>query len=164
MVRRSCDEQTWAAVGSAQWEATMIGLRAADILRQHFAACYAAHIASLTRWPAHFVGIIQALFALVEACGVELPDFLAIRTAPSNPAAALFALPAHRKQDEDALAALDACRWALEAFHPIVYGLTHEIEPLFDGGQQNLLLLLLWVLADQTTWSPGAADIQEVSD
>jgi hypothetical protein len=36
--------------------------------------------------------------------------------------------------------------------------------PLFDGGRQNLLLLLLWVLADQTTWSPGAADIQDVID
>lgn len=142
----------------------MIGLRAADILRQRFADFYAAHVAGLTSRPTHFIGIIQALFSLVEACGVELPDFLDIRTEPHNPTAALFALPAHLKRDEDALAALDECRWALEAFHPIVYGLTHEIEPLFDGGRQNLLLLLLWALADQTTWSPGAADIQDVID
>lgn len=164
MVRRSRDEQTRAAVRSEQWEATMIGLRAADILRQRFAGFYAAHVAGLKSHPTHFVGIIQALFSLVEACGVELPDFLDIRTEPHNPAAALVALPTHLKRDEDALAALDECRWALEAFHPIVYGLTHEIEPLFDGGRQNLLLLLLWVLADQTTWSPGAADIQDVID
>lgn len=164
MVRRSRDEQTRAAVRSEQWEATMIGLRAADILRQRFADFYAAHVAGLTSQPAHFIGIIQALFSLVEACGVELPDFLDIRTEPHNPAGSLFALPTHLKRDEDALAALDECRWALEAFHPIVYGLTREIEPLFDGGRQNLLLLLLWVLADQTNWSPGAADIQDVID
>lgn len=164
MIRRSRDEQTRAAVRSEQWEATMIGLRAADILRQRFADFYAAHVAGLKSHPTHFVGIVQALFSLVEACGVGLPDFLDIRTEPHNPAAALVALPTHLTRDEDALAALDECRWALEAFHPIVYGLTHETEPLFDGGRQNLLLLLLWVLADQTTWSPGAADIQDVID
>ncbi|WP_322494579.1 hypothetical protein [Chloroflexus sp.] len=58
IVRRSRDEQTRAAVRSEQWEATMIGLRAADILRQRFADFYAAHVAGLTSRPTHFIGII----------------------------------------------------------------------------------------------------------
>lgn len=40
--------------------------------------------------------------------------------------------------------------------------MTHDPETLFAGGRQNLLFLLLWVLADQTTWSPGSADLPDL--
>ena len=164
IVRRSRDDQTRHTVRSDQWDALMIGLRGADILQQRFADFYATHVSGRSTRPAHLVGTVQSLFSLVEARGVELPDLMDIRTDRSDPLAALQTLPNHIKSDSDALAALDTCRWSLESFHPIVYGQTHEVEPLFDGGQQNVLALLLWVLADQTRWSLAADDIQEIID
>jgi hypothetical protein len=137
-------------------------LRGADILRRRFPDFYLAHVAGRTTTPRQLLGVVQALFSLVEALGIELPDVLDIRTDPRNPAGALEQLPSFVRDAEDALAALESSRWMLEALHPVVYGQTREVEPLFDGGEQNLLALMLWVLADRTSWSLASDDIREV--
>lgn len=163
-IRRSCHETTLQRVRSDHWDALMIGLHGADILRRRFADFYAAHIAGLPTRPRHLLGAVQALFSLVAARGVEVPDVMDISTNAQDPVAALHALPPCLKDEGDVLEALDTCRWSLQSFHPVVYGQIHEVEPLFDGGQQNLLALLLWILADQTRWSLAPADMQEVID
>lgn len=163
-IRRSRREATLQRVRSDHWDALMIGLRAADILQQRFASVYTTHVAGLSTHPRNLLGTVQALFSLVAACGVELPDVMDISANAQDPVAALSAFPPWVQNDSDVLGALDTCRWALESFHPVVYGQLHEVEPLFDGGEQNLLALLLWVLADHTRWSITPDPIQDVID
>jgi hypothetical protein len=164
LLRRSVRDATFLAVRSEEWEARVNGLRAADILQHQFPGFSAAHVSGRPATPKHLLGAVQALVSLVEALGVELPDTSDIRTDRDNPAAALDRLPSFVRTDDDALGALESCRWMLEALRPVVYGQVHEVEPLFEGGEQNLLALMLWILADQTSWSLTSGDIADIVD
>lgn len=161
-IRCSMHNRISAIMRSETWEALGNGLRAAEILRCRFPAFSTAHITTRATTPAQLLGVAQALFSLVEGLGVELPDVLDIRTDPEAPERALDQLPSFVRDDDDAVSALESSRWMLDTLHPVVYGQSHEVEPLFDGGDQNLLALMLWVLTDRTSWSLASDDIQEV--
>ena len=159
VVRRSDTDAITRLVESEQLAAIHYGRQAAALIRQRFPDFYAAHVADLRTTPPHLLGVIQAFFSLAQQV-IQLDHSYALTIDPANPLRVLC--PA--LSDDDALSYLEEFHgWGLDEVCPEVYGIPTEQEELFGEGR-NLLVAVLWSMADRTAWSATMFDMEEVID
>ena len=159
VVRRSDTDAITRLVESEQLTAIHYGRQAAALIRQRFPDFYAAHVADLRTTPPHLLGVIQAFFSLAQQV-IQLDHSYALTIDPANPLRVLH--PA--LSDNDALNYLEEFHgWGLDEVCPEVYGIPTEQEELFGEGR-NLLVAVLWSMADRTAWSATMFDMEEVID
>lgn len=159
LVRRSLrDAERHIATGDA-FAAITYGRQAAMLIRHHFPAFYAAHVAQLSTSPPHLLGVVQAFFSLAQQ-RLWLDHSYELTINPNDPLAVLRP----KLGNGEALARLEEFHgWGLDQVCPEVYGLPGDQEELFDEGR-NLLVAVLWYLADRTSWSAATFEMEEVID
>ena len=159
VVRRSDTDAIRRVVESEHLAAIHYGRQAAALIQRLFPDFYTAYVADLHTTPPHVLGVVQAFFSLAQQ-QIRLDHSYALTIDPDNPLRVLR--PA--LSDDDALGYLEEFHgWGLDEVCPEVYGIPTEQEELFDEGR-NLLVAVLWWMADRTAWSATMFDMEEVID
>ncbi|MBP1466220.1 hypothetical protein EYB53_010935 [Candidatus Chloroploca sp. M-50] len=157
VVRRSATEAITRLAASEHLAAIHYGREAAALIRHRFPAFYAAHVADLPTTPPYLLGVIQAFFSLVQP-QIWLDHSHVLTIDPDDPRRVLH--PA--LSDDDARSYLEEFHgWGLDEVWPEVYGLPTEQDELFGEGR-NLLVAVLWSMADRTAWSATLGDMDDV--
>ncbi len=159
VVMRSGTDAIRHAAESEHLAAIHYGRQAAALIRRLFPDFYTAHVTDLHTTPPYLLGVVQTFFSLAQQ-RIRLDHSYALTIDPANPLRVLH--PA--LSDADALSYLEEFHgWGLDEVCPEVYGIPTEQEELFGEGR-NLLVAVLWCIADRTVWSATIFDIEEVID